>query len=180
MGDHQMSGGCPCGRKPQLEPMEPRILLDGDGTAAAAGGDGDCPAALAEFYGNAPSQPVAVDCVNATAGAESDVTAQTDTTNWLTVGLPSRVNRSGATFVEAANSPIGYDTAIFPGRVVWVHDPAATRNGLWVSNSNAAGPFWWDNAYTDQYVVDTMMAKGLMKLTGTTSVAAAWTARGTR
>lgn len=77
-------------------------------------------------------------------------------------------------FVEGANPepnvPIGEARGIFPGRVVWVHDPDATD---W------AGPgygHWWEPAHTEQAVVDTMMSRAIRSLTGQTSDTAAWDA----
>ncbi|MGQ9648795.1 MAG: hypothetical protein ACUVXJ_01645 [Phycisphaerae bacterium] len=67
-------------------------------------------------------------------------------------------------FAEAANPepnvPIGEAKGIFPGRVVWVHDPDATD---W------AGPgygHWWEPAHTNQAVVDAMMSRAIRSLTG--------------
>ena len=112
-----------------------------------------------------------------------------------TAGLPSR---SGYTMVngvrtawssapEQRNQPIGNDSlyAINPGRVVWVYDPAATHSAAgqtpWTNPTTSTSadnlaPYWWQNDYTDQYEIDTMVAQGVMQLTGTTSVAAAWDA----
>ena len=67
---------------------------------------------------------------------------------------------------------------------MWVYDPAATHStaaqiqagqGPW-NNTSDTSPYWWQNDYTDQYEIDTMVAQGVMQLTGTTSVAAAWDA----
>ncbi len=67
-------------------------------------------------------------------------------------------------------TPIGQAQGLHPGRVVWVHDPAAT------SWSAAAGTRWWENAYTDQAVVDRMVSDALQWLTGEATDAAAWAA----
>ncbi len=67
-----------------------------------------------------------------------------------------------------ANAPIGVARGIHPGRVVWVHDPDATD---W------AGPgdgHWWQSNHTDQAVVDEMMSRAIMALSGEKNDAAAW------
>ncbi|MBW2428765.1 MAG: hypothetical protein JRF56_07395, partial [Deltaproteobacteria bacterium] len=67
------------------------------------------------------------------------------------------------------NSPIGEAKGINPGRVVWVHDPAATS---W----DGINGYWWEDTNTNQSVVDVMMAKTLRLLTGEKTNAAAWDA----
>jgi len=67
------------------------------------------------------------------------------------------------------NSPIGEAKGINPGRVVWVHDPAATS---W----DGINGYWWEDANTNQTVVDVMMAKTLRLLTGEKTNSAAWDA----
>jgi len=76
------------------------------------------------------------------------------------------VTSSGATL------PVGTAQGIFPGRVVWAWDPAATNSAC----NNAAGNYWWQDSNTDQAVVETMLSKSLQQLTGTTTDAAAWNA----
>ena len=66
------------------------------------------------------------------------------------------------------NAPIGVAQGVKPGRVVWVHDPAATD---W------AGPgdgHWWESTHTNQTIVDRMMSGSLRGLTDQISDAAAW------
>ncbi len=69
-----------------------------------------------------------------------------------------------------ANDPIGIAKGIFPGRVVWVWDPAATDETC----QNVEDDYWFEN--TDQDVVDTMLAKGVKYLTNQTSVHDSWDA----
>ena len=69
---------------------------------------------------------------------------------------------------EAANQPIGVGRGIHSGRVVWVHDPDATNSDL---NGN-----WWDDQNTNPKVVDRMMSETMLRLTGETTVGAAWNA----
>jgi hypothetical protein len=67
-----------------------------------------------------------------------------------------------------ANEPIGIAKGIFPGRVVWVWDYAATDETC----ENVEGDYWFEN--TDQAVVDNMLAKAVKYLTNQTTVNAAW------
>ena len=67
-----------------------------------------------------------------------------------------------------SNAPIGVAKGIHPGRVVWVHDPDSTD---W------AGPgdgHWWQSNHTDQAVVDKMMSRAIIALSGEKTDAAAW------
>jgi hypothetical protein len=68
---------------------------------------------------------------------------------------------------EGPNAPMGTGVGIHPGRVVWVHDPSATR---WDGKSGN----WWDDANTDQAAVDRMMEAGLRDLTGAKTASQAW------
>ncbi len=80
-------------------------------------------------------------------------------------------NPAAAAFTpsEPPNSPMGVAKGIYPGRVVWLHDPDATR---W---DGVTGP-WWDDSNTDQAVVDLMVSKVLQTLTGQPSDPEAWDA----
>jgi len=73
------------------------------------------------------------------------------------------------TSTDPPNNPIGVAKGIHPGRVVWVHDPAAT------SWDESAGD-WWDDDNTDQNVVDYMVSKTVQELTGEPNDASAWDA----
>ncbi|UCD29142.1 MAG: DUF362 domain-containing protein [Planctomycetota bacterium] len=67
-------------------------------------------------------------------------------------------------------TPIGTARGVNPGRVVWVHDPAATD---W------AGPgdgHWWESTHTDQTVVDSMISQTIRALSGEPTDVAAWDA----
>ena len=68
---------------------------------------------------------------------------------------------------EGANQPMGIGQGIFPGRVVWIHEPeAATWDGV---NGK-----WWTDDNTDPVLVAQMLSDGLQGLTGTTGDADAW------
>lgn len=73
----------------------------------------------------------------------------------------------------AVNQPLGVAQGIFPGRVVWVRDPQATKwAGRWKLNEDQ----WWTDANTDQQHVEGMMSVVLRQLTGAVTDEAAWTA----
>lgn len=69
---------------------------------------------------------------------------------------------------QAANEPMGVAQGIYPGRVVWVHDPEATD---WDGPGNGHP---WQSSHTDQAVVCRMMSRAIRELTGQASDAAAW------
>ena len=68
---------------------------------------------------------------------------------------------------EAANNPIGIAKGIHPGRVVW------TQNGKATSWDGTTG-HWWDDAYTDQNVVQGMTSRMIQELTGRKNDKQAW------
>jgi len=68
---------------------------------------------------------------------------------------------------EPVNSPMGVGKGIHPGRVVWVHQPKAT------SWDGKAGN-WWDDASTDQRLVDEMLSESVRSLAGEKSDKHAW------
>ncbi len=70
---------------------------------------------------------------------------------------------------DPPNTPMGTAKGINPGRVVWVHEPAATN---WDGSSN----YWWNDVNTDQAVVDAMVANAIHRLSGASTDAAAWDA----
>jgi hypothetical protein len=67
---------------------------------------------------------------------------------------------------DPPNSPMGVAKGIYPGRVVWVHDPNATK---W----NGVTGHWWDEQNLDQQAVDKMLSHALRSLTGQQDDAAA-------
>jgi len=66
------------------------------------------------------------------------------------------------------NMPIGVAKGIYPGRVVWVHDPNATR---WDGNTDS---YWWEPNNTDQNAVDNMMSWAIRNLTEQNDMSQAW------
>ena len=67
-----------------------------------------------------------------------------------------------------ANAPVGVAKGVYPGRVVWVHDPEATD---WDGPGDG---HWWESNHTDQAVVDKMMSRAIQALAGKQADAEAW------
>ncbi|MBD3376966.1 DUF362 domain-containing protein, partial [candidate division KSB1 bacterium] len=83
------------------------------------------------------------------------------------------------TMPQIANEPVGDARGIFPGRVVWVHDPDATNehctstfNSDGVGNNADDG--WFLDKNNNQQVIDEMLGKALLSLSGTTNTLDAW------
>lgn len=72
---------------------------------------------------------------------------------------------------QQRNVPIGIARGIFPGRVVWAHDPQATR---WSGHMTSTTDQWWMDSNTDQSRVDVMVSTVLRQLTGAATDEAAW------
>jgi hypothetical protein len=64
---------------------------------------------------------------------------------------------------------LGVGRGIFPGRVVWAHNPQAT---LWDGQSD----FWWSEQFTNQNLVSEMLSHSLRQLTGQSNDKSAWEA----
>jgi hypothetical protein len=77
------------------------------------------------------------------------------------------------TIQQPANEPIGEARGIFPGRVVWVHDPDATNENC---SPSSVGHEWYRPENNDQQTIDAMVSTAIRGLTGTTTDAAAWNA----
>jgi len=72
---------------------------------------------------------------------------------------------------EPPNQPMGQAKGVFPGRVVWIHNPkVATWDG------NTAGGGWYEDRFTDPVLTEQMLIQALHKLTGAKSDAQAWEA----
>lgn len=65
------------------------------------------------------------------------------------------------------NKPVGDAKGIFPGRVVWVHNPK-------VANWDGATGYWWDDAYNPQTETDKLLTNSLVALTGQKTESKAW------
>jgi len=75
------------------------------------------------------------------------------------------------TVQQPPNQPMGEAQGIFPGRVVWVHDPEATNQSC---IPDKYGDGWYLNKHNDQEVIDEMLNKALLELSGTTEIKSAW------
>jgi hypothetical protein len=187
-----------CKTKVELETLEQRLLLSGvvadgrDPTVALVTTDGATTASASTGVDTGVTDMSSlVNTLLADYGAWTQ--ALPTRTGWITKsGTRTQWTNADSAHTENRNEPQGSDSlyAINPGRVTWVYDPAATHSASgqtpWSSyysssytggiGYNGTGPYWWENTYTDQYVIDRMVAKGLMDLTGQTSVTAAWDA----
>jgi len=67
-----------------------------------------------------------------------------------------------------ANAPVGTARGIYPGRVVWVHNPDATD---WDGPGDG---HWWESSHTNQAVVNRMMGRSIQALSGEGNSSAAW------
>lgn len=72
---------------------------------------------------------------------------------------------------EGANQPMGEGQGLFPGRVVWLHDPRVAK---WDGDARRLG--WFDDRATDPVVAERMVSDSLRLLTGASTDAAAWAA----
>ena len=70
---------------------------------------------------------------------------------------------------DPPNTPMGVARGIYPGRVVWVWDPAAT---LWDGSTG----YWWQPSNNSQPQVDAMLLQSLLNLTGASTASSAWNA----
>ena len=75
--------------------------------------------------------------------------------------------------LEDPNQPIGTAKGIFPGRVVWEHEPDATNENC---IPNQYGHGWFLSENNNQSVIDVMLSNGLKGLTDQTTDLAAWQA----
>jgi uncharacterized protein (DUF362 family) len=66
-----------------------------------------------------------------------------------------------------SNSPVGVEHGIFPGRVVWVFDPA-------VATWDGSNKYWWDDKSTSQEEAEKMLASVLTSVTGKRTGAESW------
>ncbi|MCF7847640.1 MAG: DUF362 domain-containing protein [Kiritimatiellales bacterium] len=70
---------------------------------------------------------------------------------------------------DSPNTPVGTAKGIYPGRVAWIRNPAATTY-------DGSSGRWWDDNGTDQTAVDCMLSRTLQRLTGETTDSSAWEA----
>ena len=115
------------------------------------------------------------------ASAVEPVVSLTKSTNSLNAAggksaVPVKPSEKLANYTwlpEAINRPTGVARGIFPGRVVWIHDPAAAK---WCGDRQNVGKAWWLDESTDQSRVDRMVSKAITSLTGISDESKAWDA----
>ncbi|MCX8038863.1 MAG: DUF362 domain-containing protein, partial [Candidatus Sumerlaeia bacterium] len=86
-------------------------------------------------------------------------------------GPPARAEVPRWKPTEPANQPIGIGQGIFPGRVVWVHNP---KSALWDGNPQSGG--WFEDKFNDPALADEMFRQSLRTLCGAKTDADAWAA----
>jgi len=96
---------------------------------------------------------------------------------WPAASIASQRNPAVNYFTP--NDPIGTATGIFPGRVVWMWDTAATNPSCTnTSNENgvidAGDDAWFMAKNSNVQVIDSMMKKSVTALTGSSTISAAW------
>ncbi len=84
---------------------------------------------------------------------------------WLTLGL---TGDNPALAETDALRPIGQGKGIYPGRVVWVHDPESTD---WDGPGDG---HLWEPEHTSRTACDKMVSKAIRTLTGATEDTTAW------
>jgi len=72
---------------------------------------------------------------------------------------------------QTANDPIGVAKGVNPGRVAWVHDANATD---WAYVDKDQTEHWYENAHTDQVVVNAMLSDALRTLAHSSTDEGAW------
>lgn len=79
---------------------------------------------------------------------------------------------------EGPNKPMGQGKGIFPGRVVWAHNPKVARwDGVTERNAvKSATGEWWDDANCDPKIVEEMFSAAIQSLTGKSTNRDAWEA----
>lgn len=87
---------------------------------------------------------------------------------WAIVSAAKGPIATAWTPIDAPNSPMGVARGIFPGRVTWARDPAATP---W---DGSTGRWWYDDTGVNQAAVERMMSRSLRALTGSADDAGAW------
>ena len=83
---------------------------------------------------------------------------------------PTPVVTADSVFVpiDPPNQPMGKARGIFPGRVVWDFSPGAAN---WDCSEDS---YWWEDRFTNQTAVSTMLSQSIQRLTETSNDSAAW------
>jgi len=70
---------------------------------------------------------------------------------------------------DRPNEPMGQAKGIFPGRVVWIHEPKVAQ---WDGKTASGG--WYEDKFTDPVLAEQMLSQTLRRLTGAKTDAEAW------
>jgi uncharacterized protein (DUF362 family) len=81
---------------------------------------------------------------------------------------PAMVSSTAATASSGGSGPIGEAKGIFPGRVVWVHDPGAID---WQGPDDGC---WWQDRHAHQSCIDGMLTHAVCTVAGAATVPEAW------
>ncbi len=88
--------------------------------------------------------------------------------------IANKLSALDNTFPIESNKPIGTARGLFPGRVVWVHDPGATNeNYVPKVNSN---DYWYSDDNVNESIVTEMLEKSIMEYTEKDNINDAWDA----
>lgn len=74
---------------------------------------------------------------------------------------------------QTAGNPIGEAKGIFPGRVVWVHNPEATNENC---NPKSYGHSYYMSENSNQTVIDAMLSSALHSISGKKTDSESWQA----
>jgi hypothetical protein len=81
---------------------------------------------------------------------------------------PTVARRTSAADTSGRSGPIGEAKGIFPGRVVWVHDPAAID---WQGPEDGC---WWEDRHANQSCIYSMLERAVCSVAGAGTVPEAW------
>jgi hypothetical protein len=78
------------------------------------------------------------------------------------------------TFPVESNRPLGEAKGLFPGRVVWVHDPAATNENY--TPTRGSSDYWYSNENTNEEVIRNMLKAAILEYAAEEDISSAWDA----
>jgi len=78
------------------------------------------------------------------------------------------------TFPVPSNDPVGEANGLFPGRVVWVHNPDATNENY--DPATEDDDWWYSHDNVDQDIVKSMLASSIRQYAGSEDITEAWDA----
>ncbi|MGC9342580.1 MAG: DUF362 domain-containing protein, partial [Bacteroidales bacterium] len=78
------------------------------------------------------------------------------------------------TFPVESNNPIGEAKGLYPGRVVWVHDPAATNENY--TPTRGSSDYWYSNDNANEEVIRNMLKAAILEYAEEDDIISAWDA----